>query len=223
MRPGNEHDHEHRRADQRRRSQIDLGHNQKQRAANNREWDHESLQKMAAFLFPGREPRRQKKDDSDLCDFRWLKRGRAERDPASRAVDSHSEMRDETKGERDEGERKPDPPSSQPEMVVDDGGRRANDESNADPDRLAFHEEIHVAVAVLRERARAEKHDDADDQHPQHSEKQEVSTLAMHSVFLDPIDSLLRFFRFSLFFRRALFFRDSLLFRRWDDELLADL
>src|SRR5205085_9719105 len=81
---------------------------------------------------------------------------------------------------RDEREREPDPPRPQPEMVIDHRRHRADDETDAEPDRLAFHEEIHVAMAVLRERARAEKHDDADDQHPQHSQEQEVSALAMH-------------------------------------------
>ena len=56
-------------------------------------------------------------------------------------------------------------------MVIDDRGHRADSEPHAQPDCLAFHEKIHVAVAVLRERARAEQHDDADDQHPQDSEE----------------------------------------------------
>src|SRR5947207_1978751 len=180
MRSSDEHDHEHRRADQRRRSQIDLGHDQQQHAANNRKRDDESLQKLAALFFPRREPRRQKEDDRNLRDFRRLKRGRPERNPAPRTIDAQSEMRDETKRERDEGEREPDPPGAQPEMVIDHGPRRANDEPDAEPDRLAFYKEIHVAVAVLRERACAEMYDDADHEHPQHSEEQEVSTLAMH-------------------------------------------
>src|SRR4051812_11350920 len=92
-------------------------------------------------------------------------------------------MRHETKRQRDEREREPDPPGSQPEMVIDDRRRRADDEADAEPGRLAFHEKIHVAMAVLRERACAEKHDNPDDEHPQDSEEQEVSTLAMHSGF----------------------------------------
>src|SRR2546430_5801980 len=89
-------------------------------------------------------------------------------------------MRDETKRERDESEPEPDPPGPQPEMIIDNSGDGADHESHAQPDRLAFHEKIHVAMAVLRERARAEKHDDADDQHPQDSQEQKVSALAVH-------------------------------------------
>src|SRR5256885_1731042 len=91
-------------------------------------------------------------------------------------------MRDETKRKGDEREREPDPPGPQPEMVIDDRPDRADYEPDAEPDDLPFDEKIHVAVAVLRERARAEKHDDADDQHPQNGEEHEVSALAMHLV-----------------------------------------
>ena len=54
------------------------------------------------------------------------------------------------------------------------------DEAHAEPDRLAFDEKINVVVAITRECARAEQHDDADDQHAKHCEKQDVSALAMH-------------------------------------------
>src|SRR4051812_39877797 len=65
-------------------------------------------------------------------------------------------------------------------MVINHGSEGANCKPHPQPDRLAFHKKIHVAVAVLGKRARAEKHDDADHQHPQDSEEQKISALPMH-------------------------------------------
>src|SRR4051794_12732171 len=93
-------------------------------------------------------------------------------------------MRNEAERQRDGRGRKPDPPRLLPEMVIDDRRRRADREPDAEPDRLAFHEEERVAVAVARKCARTEKHHDADHEHREHSDEQDVSALAMHQSAL---------------------------------------
>ena len=67
-------------------------------------------------------------------------------------------MGNETERQGDEREPEPDPPGSLPEMVIDQRRGCANDETNPQPERLAFHEKIHVAVTVPREGARAKEH-----------------------------------------------------------------
>src|SRR6478672_8223827 len=118
MRSRDEHNHEHRRADERGRSQIDFGDNKDESGADDRERNYESLQPLAALFLPGGEPRRQKENDGDLGDLRRLKSRGSQRDPASRTIDPHSEMRDETKRQGDQRSSKPDPPGPEPEMVI---------------------------------------------------------------------------------------------------------
>ena len=100
--------------------------------------------------------------------LRRLKTNRAEPDPAARAVDAHSEMRDETKDQRDGGDGQPDPPSPLPEMVIDHSARDANREAYSKPKRLMFEKKVRVAMTVLRKSAGAEKHYDADDEQSEH-------------------------------------------------------
>jgi hypothetical protein len=180
MRSGHKHHDEHCGADERRCPKIDLEQNQSHRSRDNPNRNEKTPHQPAAFLFPSGEPGREKKDDGNLRDFGGLKRHRAQADPAPRTIDAHPEVRHETKRERNEGEAKPDPPGPQPEMVIDDGTNRADDKSHTQPDRLALDEKIHVAMAVFRKSARAGKHDDADGEHPQNSQAQKISALAMH-------------------------------------------
>src|SRR5437660_6303078 len=180
MRSGDEHDREHRRPDQRGRSEIDFQHDQNQERRDDRERNDEALEQAAALFFTRRKPRRQKKYGGDLGDFRRLKGDRAEADPAARTIDPHSKMRNETKRKRREGESEPEPPRPLPEMVIEERSDRADREPHPEPDRLALNEKINVAMAVPRERARAEKHHDPDDEHAENSEEQKVSALAMH-------------------------------------------
>lgn len=180
MRSGDEHDDEHRRADQRGSSEIDFHYDQKQERGNDRKWNDEALEQSAALFFTSRKPGGQKKNGGDLGDFRRLKSDRTESDPAARAVDPHSQMGNETKREHSDGESEPEPPGPLPEMIIKERAEGTDPESHAQPDDLAFNEKINVAVAVPRERARAEKHHDPDDQHAENSQKQKVSALAMH-------------------------------------------
>ena len=94
------------------------------------------------------------------------------------------------------------------------------DETDPEPERLAFDEKINVAVTVARECAGAEKHDDADDQHRQHSEKQKISALAMHQFreAMAPTENCVR--------AHLLFARSSSLFGfrlGRNDQFLSDL
>src|SRR5713101_6066869 len=107
MRSGHEHDREHRRPDQRGRSEIDFHHDQDQERRDDREGNDEALEQAATLFFPRRKPRRQKKYGGDLGDFRRLKGDWAEAYPAPRTVDAHPEMRNETKRERGESESEP--------------------------------------------------------------------------------------------------------------------
>jgi hypothetical protein len=134
----------------------------------------------AGFLFIAGEPPGEKKDSGDLRDFRRLKCEGTESDPTARTVDAHSKVRHEAKRESDEGQAEPDPPRPLPEMVVDKGCHGADNEANAEPDHLSLYEKIDVTVTVARERTRAEKHDDADDQHAENCQEQKIGTLAMH-------------------------------------------
>ena len=101
--------------------------------------------------------------------------------PAARTVDAHAKMRNVTKRQRDQRQRKPKPPCPLPEVIVDQRSERADYKPDADPNRLALDKEINVPMAVTRKCARAEKHDDADDEQSQHSEKKNVCTLTIHS------------------------------------------
>ena len=85
-----------------------------------------------------------------------------------------------TEGQGDDHQAKPDPPRPQPKVVIDEGGKDAGHQAHPEPERLAFNEKVNVVVTITRERARAEKHNDADYQHAEHSEKQDVSALAVH-------------------------------------------
>src|SRR5437764_2757097 len=150
MRSRHEHDREHRRPDQRGRSEIDFQHDQNQERGDNREGNDESLEQSAALFFPSREPGGQKKNGGDLRDFGRLKGDGTEADPATRTVDPHSEMRNETKRERGEGESEPEPPRPLPEMVIEERSDRADREPHPEPDGLALNEKINVAMAVAR-------------------------------------------------------------------------
>ncbi len=51
---------------------------------------------------------------------------------------------------------------------------------DSEPNRLASDEKVNIAMTVARKGTRAEKHDDADDEHAEHGQKQDVSTFTMH-------------------------------------------
>ena len=56
-------------------------------------------------------------------------------------------------------------------MVVDQRNEDADHQSNPEPNRLPLDEKINVSMAIERKGARAEKHDDADNEQPQHSQE----------------------------------------------------
>ena len=72
-------------------------------------------------------------------------------------------------------------------MIIDQRGKDADHESNPEPNRLPFDEKINVSMAVTRKRARAEKHDDADDEQSQHGEKKDIGALTMHKSGRAPL------------------------------------
>src|SRR5438105_15280319 len=118
---------------------------------------------MVCVFFITREPPRQEKHGGQFRDLRWLKADRAESDPAARTVDPHSEMRNVTRHQRYQCDTEPNPPRPLPKMVIDQRGGNANNQTDAEPDRLSFEKEQRVAVAVSCKSAGAEKHHDADD------------------------------------------------------------
>ena len=127
-----------------------------------------------------REPPRQKKYRGKFRNLRRLKTNRAESDPAAGAVDPHSDVRNETKYERDRSDTQPNPPGSLPEVIINQGRSDTNDQTNSEPNRLVFEEKVRVAMAVFGKSAGAEKHHDADDEQSQHRNEQEVSAFSVH-------------------------------------------
>src|ERR1043166_3259124 len=101
-------------------------------------------------------------------------------DPAAGAIDTHADVGDETKGQRNQSECEPEAPRPLPEMVIGERGRTTKHQANAEPDGLAPNKKIDVAMFVLGESARAKKHHDADDEHRQHGQEQNVGALTMH-------------------------------------------
>ena len=83
-------------------------------------------------------------------------------DPAARAIDLQADRGDKAKDQKREGNDKEKPPTLLPPMVVHHCADQRAEERNCQPECLAFDEEIDVAMAFLRERAGAEKHDDAE-------------------------------------------------------------
>src|SRR5205823_3479525 len=149
--------------------------NQGEQRTDHRQRNRKSEYRMVCDFFVTRKPPRQKKYSGQLRNLRWLKTNWAEPNPAPRAVDPHSEMRNVTRNERDRGNGDPKPPGPLPEMVIDQRGRDADNQTNSQPERLAFEEKISVAVAVAGKSAGAEKHHDADDEQSQHRNEEEVS------------------------------------------------
>src|ERR1044071_4651966 len=121
-------------------------------------------------------PPGQEKNYGDFRNFRRLKRSPAKSDPTPRTIDAHPQVGHEAKREGDERQAKPDPPGPRPKMVIDDGCYGADNEANSEPSHLSLHKKIDVTMTVARERARAEKHDDTDDQHAKNCQEQEIST-----------------------------------------------
>ncbi len=70
-------------------------------------------------------------------------------------------------------------------MVINQRSNRAKGQPNTEPDRLAPDEKIDVPVTVARESARAKKHDDTDDEHAEHGEKQNVGAFTVHRLGRD--------------------------------------
>src|SRR2546422_652923 len=67
-------------------------------------------------------------------------------------------------------------------MVVDERGGRANRQSNSEPKTLPLNKKINVAMTITRKSAGAKKHDDADDEHAQNSDEQDVSAFSVHRL-----------------------------------------
>src|SRR5437868_5473900 len=126
------------------------------------------------------EPPCQKKYSGKLGNLRWLKTDWAESDPTPRAVDPHSNVRNETQNEHDRGDTDPQPPSALPEMVIDQRRRSAGSEPHSEPRRFVLEEKIRLVMAVLRKSAGAKKHHDADVEQSQHRNKGELIAFPIH-------------------------------------------
>ena len=74
---------------------------------------------MIGGLFITREPPGEKKYGGEFRDLGWLKTNWPESNPAAGAVDPHSDVRNETKYERDRCDAEPNPPGTLPELVID--------------------------------------------------------------------------------------------------------
>ena len=124
------------------------------------------VQESAALFFVTRKPPREKKDGRDLRDLGGLANAPCRsqtqrREPLMRIPICGTKQQ----ASATSAETKPDPPGALPKMVIDQRARRCRRRSRRRARPPAFHEKVDVAMAVARERARAEKHDDADDQH----------------------------------------------------------
>ena len=89
-------------------------------------------------------------------------------------------MRNKTEREGDQGDAKPNPPSALPKMIIQQGCCRTNHQPYGQPKSLTFDKKIDIAMAVACKRARAKKHDNADDKHAKHGDKQDISAFTMH-------------------------------------------
>ena len=177
---GNEHHDKCGRTEQDGRSEVHLGENKREQQSDDRERKNKAAEQTTGCLFITRKPSGEKKHRSDLRNLRGLKTELTEANPPARTVNAHSEMRNEAKRQRNECETKPKPPCPLPKMVIDERSDRADGQPDSEPNRLASDEEVNIAMTVARKGARAEKHDDADDEHAEHGQKQDVSAFTMH-------------------------------------------
>src|SRR5207244_8327711 len=115
-----------------------------------------------------REPPGEKKYRGEFRDLRWLKTNRPESTPATRAVDPHSDVRNETKYKRDRCDAEPNPPRALPEMVIHQRRRDANSEAHSKPERLVLEKKVGVDMAILGKSVVAEKHHDVVYDQPKH-------------------------------------------------------
>ena len=182
IRSSDEHHRECSRPDQRGRSEINFKENQREQSSDDRQRNSKAEQRMTGCLLITREPPGEKKYRGEFRDLRWLKTNRPESNPATRAVDPHSDVRNETKYERDRCNAEPNPPRALPEMVIDQRRRDANSEAHSKPERLVLEKKVGVAMAILGKSAGAEKHHDADDEQPKHRNEQEVSASPIHDI-----------------------------------------
>src|SRR5207302_6362451 len=113
---------------------------------------------------------------------RGLKTQRPERNPPTRTVKPHSDVRNEAQSQSNRGQAKPKPPCPLPKVVIDQCRHCTNDEPDYQPHRLAFHERVNVSVTFTGKSAGAKKHNDPDHQQPKNGDENEVSALTMHSV-----------------------------------------
>ena len=82
--------------------------------------------------------------------------------------------------QRNKCNQEPEPPCALPKVVINKSGERASHKSGPEPNRLPPDKEINIAVAVPGKRTCAEKHDDADDEQPQHREEQDIRAFTRH-------------------------------------------
>ena len=66
-------------------------------------------------------------------------------------------------------------------MIISQRTNDADRKPNSEPNRLPSDEKIDVSVAVAGKRTRAKKHDNPNDEKPQHGEKKNIGTLTMHN------------------------------------------
>jgi len=123
---------------------------------------------------------REERDGRDLCKIRRLKSNQWKFYPSTRTVDPEPDVGHKAKGQEDGRGGKPHPPCALPELVVDDRANHAGDDADAEPEGLAFQKVNGIAMAVLREGARAEKHHESEDDQRRHGKDQEVDAFAMH-------------------------------------------
>src|SRR6478672_6724298 len=146
-----EHHHQGSRPNQGGGAEIDLGNDKRNQQRRRRQRNDEAKNQVAGAVLKTNEPPRQKEYCGGLGNFRRLKCDRASPDPATRPVNTHSEMRHETKPQSSEGEKEPQPPGVIPEMVIDQCCSDQNREPDPEPESLAFDEKVNIAVGITRE------------------------------------------------------------------------
>ena len=179
-RPAHEHDARRGQTDQGGRTEIHLHGDQTDEQSDGAERHDKPAEKTFRFVFVAVIPPREENQRGDFGQFAGLERSEPEIDPAPRAVDPHADRRHEAENEQHGGQSVKIRPEFSPPAVI--GQRRAHHdgETDAEPERLAPDEVIHVAMTVAGEGARALQHDDPDGQQADHGKDEYVGRPTTH-------------------------------------------